>query len=133
MRALDTNVLVRFLVNDDAEQAAAAKNLLRRVEAAGDQLLVVTPVVLELIWVLEAVYDCKRAEILDALDNLTNLAALRFEHPERIRKLVVLGRSTPQELSDLLIGICGHDAGHQKTLTFDVDASKSALFERLIA
>jgi len=133
MRALDTNVLVRFLVNDDAEQAAAAKNLLRRVEAAGDQLLVVTPVVLELIWVLEAVYDCKRAEILDALDNLTNLAALRFEHPERIRKLVALGRSTHRELSDLLIGICGNDVGHQKTLTFDVDASKSALFERLTA
>ena len=56
MKALDTNVLVRFLVKDDAEQAQLVYTLFKQAENQKQQLFVPILVVLETIWVLQAVY-----------------------------------------------------------------------------
>lgn len=128
MKALDTNILVRFLVNDDKKQARKAKNIFEGAERHDQRLMVVTPVVLELIWVLSAVYEYPREEILDSLEQLLLLPVIEFEHPQRMRKLLSTGRSSSTDLSDLLIGICGQDMKSENTLTFDKDASKSPLF-----
>jgi predicted nucleic-acid-binding protein len=65
MLALDTNVLVRFLVADDEVQSARAARLVSRTIRDGDHLFVSDVVLCEVVWVLRASYGFGRAEIAD--------------------------------------------------------------------
>ena len=133
MKALDTNMLVRFLVNDHRKQAHKARQILEAAESTADQLLVVTPVVLELMWVLSSVYEYDRNEVIEAMNRLLQMPVLRFEHPERIRKMCMLAKSSSVDLPDLLIGVCARSLGAGATKTFDKAAGKSSLFEPIRA
>ncbi len=128
MNALDTNLLVRFLVNDDRKQAHKVKQLFETAERAGEVFMLTTVVALELIWVLSAVYECSRADILRALEQLCMLPIVHFENPTLIQRLISLGRDTTIELPDLLIGLAGQSLGCETTLTFDRKAAQSDLF-----
>ncbi len=79
MKALDTNVLVRFLVKDDVEQAQLVYTLFKQAENHKQQLSVPILVVLETIWVLQAVYHIEDHEILAALNDLLLMPVLLFE------------------------------------------------------
>jgi predicted nucleic-acid-binding protein len=131
VKALDTNVLVRFLVCDDELQATRVKRLLEEAEKKGEQVLVTIPVLLETLWVLESSYDCSRTAILDALEQLTLTPVFRFEERERINRMIRFGREESLALADLLIGLTALEAGCEATLTFDKQAAKSDLFELL--
>ncbi|MBP7867556.1 MAG: type II toxin-antitoxin system VapC family toxin [Acidobacteria bacterium] len=128
MKALDTNVLVRFLVNDDRAQAERVRRLLAGAEEEGESFLITLPVVMELIWVLRSVYGLDKAAILEALDALTLMPVLEFEQVDRVRELIRLGLKTRLELVDLLICICGRLSGAESTLTFDRKAGQEAGF-----
>jgi len=131
VKALDTNVLVRFLVGDDARQTACAKALVEKAENQGDALLIPSPTLVETIWVLQSSYGCSRSAILNALERLTLMPVLRFESFETVRALISHGRSSRLGLTDLLIGLHGREAGGEVTVTFDKKAAKSELFELL--
>lgn len=128
MKALDTNLLVRFLINDDQKQADKVKKLFEKAELSGDVFMVTTVVVLELIWVLSAVYECTRADVLLALEQLSMLPIVHFENLLIIQRLISLGSSTGNDLSDLLIGLVGQSLNCNTTLTFDRKAAQSSLF-----
>ena len=128
MKALDTNVIVRLLLNDDPAQGQQVKALLESAEADGERFLLSNPVILELLWVLRAVYDFNRNEILDALELLSQMPVFVFEHYPSLQELIRLGRTTRADLPDLLIGLTGLALGCEATLTF---AAKTKLFERL--
>jgi predicted nucleic-acid-binding protein len=70
MIGVDTNVLVRYGVEDDAEQTKRADSLLRRALAKGEAIFISEIVVCEFVWVLESAYRVRRAEIADTLANL---------------------------------------------------------------
>jgi predicted nucleic-acid-binding protein len=72
MIALDTNILVRYLLNDDEAQAEIAEALL----ASGKTCFIPITVWLELVWVLEC-YDCQRQDIAKALRHLLGLPHLQ--------------------------------------------------------
>ncbi|NCO41868.1 MAG: VapC toxin family PIN domain ribonuclease [Armatimonadetes bacterium CG_4_10_14_3_um_filter_66_18] len=131
MKAVDTNVLVRFLVNDDPRQAGRVRNRLKQAEAEGEVLFVPLLVLLETLWVLESAYDVGRTEILDSLDDLLLLPVLRIEEAAMVRRLTSVARQTSTGLADLLIGLAAQRAGCDGVLTFDKQASKSELFELL--
>ena len=67
MKALDTNVLVRFLVRDDTRQADIVYRVFKGAEESKGTLFVPLLVVLEVFWVLEPVYEISRIDILDAI------------------------------------------------------------------
>lgn len=69
-KALDTNVLVRFLVNDDEKQARITFRLFQQAEATKEKLYVSNLVILELRWVLGFSYEISRTDTLRALDQL---------------------------------------------------------------
>ena len=79
MIAVDTNILVRFLVRDDEKQAIAVYKRLKRAEQSRESLLVPLLVVLETVWVLKSAYRKSRDEILDALDDLRRMPVFVFE------------------------------------------------------
>ena len=84
MIGLDTNVLVRYLVRDDAAQAARADRELERDE----RFFIDSIVLCELVWVLEAGYGFSRPQIVDALERI--LAAAPFEIESRDLALAAL-------------------------------------------
>jgi len=74
MLAVDTNVVVRLLVNDDARQGAAARRLFE-----SDEIWIGVTVLLEAAWVLESVYELSAAGTVQALRGLLGLPNVRVE------------------------------------------------------
>jgi predicted nucleic-acid-binding protein len=131
VKALDTNLIVRFLVNDDKQQGAKVRRLFERAEESSERLFIAIPTVLETLWVLSVVYAFERSEILDALDLLTQMPVLEFEQYPSIRQLIRVGRESKADLPDLLIGLSGKYCGCDATLTFEKRLPKTGLFELL--
>lgn len=129
MKALDTNVIVRFLLDDDKTQARRVQELFEDGERTGRRFMVTVPVVLELLWVLSAVYELSRDDVLYALELLTQMPILEFEDYEGAQHLIALGRESRADLPDLLIGIAGRSRGCETTLTFERGLAKIGLFE----
>ena len=78
MKALDTNVLIRFLVKDDELQAKAVYKLFKKAESKAEAFFIPILVVLEIFWVLEAVYEISREEIIDSIDELLLMPILQM-------------------------------------------------------
>lgn len=131
MKALDTNVLVRFLVRDDEQQAKAVYRKFKQAEARKKVFFIPVLVVLETVWVLESVYEVTRQEILDCFDQLLLMPILEFEVQSAIRNFVSSAREYKTDLSDLLIAHCAKSSGCECVITFDKRASRFALFELL--
>ena len=129
MKAIDTNVLVRFLVNDEPRQSKVAHNLFYEAELARDRLYVSNMVLLETIWVLESAYDVDRESLLETLNELLLMPVLALESRELIQAVLVSARTGKADLSDLFIGHAAQLAGCETTLTFDKVAARLPVFE----
>ena len=77
--AIDTNVLVRFVVDDDPEQATAARTLLE-----GAEVFVSTTVLLEAEWVLRSSYRLAKPAVLEALKAICGLPGVVVDEPDRV-------------------------------------------------
>ena len=117
MRALDTNVLVRFGTADNPPQLERVSALLREASEKQETLYVSLPVVLELMWVLTSTYEVSRDALVAALDQLTQSA-----FPVASSRSTVSGTSCKNtllsrlDLADLLVAISGRHAGCSTTL-----------------
>ncbi len=129
MRGIDTNILIRFLVGDDELQAKKVYKIFKKTESEKDELFVPFLVVLDLIWVLESVYEIQRIEILESISDLMLMPILKFEHHSALQKFVQTARGNKYDLSDLLISHSAKAHGCETVLTFDKKASTFSLFE----
>ena len=131
MIAVDTNVIVRFLVRDDEKQAEVAYRRLKQAETNRERLFVPLLVILETIWVLESAYRKSRGEVLDALQDMRQMPVFEFEKDEVVERLLRDGRKYTADLADILIAhsaqLCGCDSG----ITFDKRAAKLSFFSLL--
>ena len=131
MKALDTNIIIRFLINDDIKQGERVKALFLKAEKNSDSFFVSYAVILEVLYVLDSVYSFSRADILNALDSLLSMSVLSFEQTGAVQALISFGKKSLIELEDLFIGLIAKESGCDKTITFDKKAAKSELFEFL--
>jgi len=131
MKAVDTNVIVRFLVRDDERQAQIVYRAFKQVEINKEALFVPLLVVIETIWVLESVYEISRREILESINDLLLMPILEFEAQSAIQSFISSAQETKIELSDLLIAHSSKLSGCNCVLTFDKRASKFGFFELL--
>lgn len=129
MKALDTNILIRFLVKDDELQAKAVYKLFKQAESKAETFFITILVVLETIWVLEAVYDVSRQEIIDSIDELLLMPILAFEAQSAVRRFISSARENKTDLSDLLIAQHVKNSGAGPVITFDKRAAKLDLLE----
>jgi predicted nucleic-acid-binding protein len=128
MIGIDTNVLLRFFeAGDDAEQTAAARQLVR------DQAPVfINPIVLaEFAWTLRRTFKLDRATIYDRLAGIIEAHEFRLAFPEAIGRAVKQYEEGAADFSDYLIGELNGAFGCDTTLTFDKAAGKSRVFRRL--
>jgi predicted nucleic-acid-binding protein len=119
VRGIDTNVLVRFLVRDDAEQAQTVRSLFERAEIENERFHVSGIVLCELVWVLRSRYRRDREEICSILDALLDIGLLQIQDRDLARQALEEFRKGPADFSDYLIGWQNRRAGCKETLTFD--------------
>ncbi|MEK6608130.1 MAG: PIN domain-containing protein [Myxococcota bacterium] len=114
MRAVDTNVLVRLLAQDDAAQLAAARTFV--AQGAWVSHLVLA----ETVWVLDGVYELDRAKIAAAIEMLLDHASLTLQDEQVVRSALHLYQSRPAVgFTDCLVVELARQAGHLPLGTFD--------------
>jgi predicted nucleic-acid-binding protein len=125
MIGLDTNVLVRYIMQDDAKQAPQATRLVESLSAEAPGFLPLVAVV-ELAWVLSSAYDLDRAQLVEALEGVLRTKELVIERAEMVWKALRTFQSVNADFADCLIAHSAASAGCEKTMTFDRGAAKSA-------
>ncbi len=115
MTGLDTNVLLRYLLRDDAAQAGRAQREIERDE----RFLIDGIVLCELVWVLETGYGFSRSEVVGALDRIVATAQFEIDGKDVVLAALADFRRSAADFSDCLIGRRNRDAGATDTVTFD--------------
>lgn len=128
MKAIDTNVLVRFLVNDDRAQAERVRQFFATAEQQHDVFYVPLLVLLETIWVLESAYQVKRADLIETLAELLLMPVLKFEQREAVQAMLDDVATTNLDLPDALIARSAVRMGCEGILTLDQKAARGPAF-----
>jgi predicted nucleic-acid-binding protein len=129
--ALDTNLLVRLLVNDDSAQASKVEAWLAKQASPARPAWVDHVVLCELAWVLERSYNFPRDDINACIAALLDHKHLKVESPSLVRQALALYASQNADFSDYLLAARAEAAGFSPVLTFDKKAAKSATHELL--
>lgn len=131
MMALDTNLLVRLLTNDDARQAAKVETWLRGNATASAPAYIDHIVLCELAWVLERSYGYGRGEVQTAIAALLVHDQLKVESPGLVRQALLLHVEGPADFSDYLLAVRAQAAGYAPVLTLDKKAAKTGTHKLL--
>lgn len=125
MIGLDTNVLVRYIMQDDAKQSPKAVKLVESltVDAPGFVALVS---VVELVWVLSTCYNLTRGQLVQTLELLLRTKEMVIDRTDQVLKAVRVFKTTSADFADCLIERIAVSAGCNRTMTFDVGAAKTA-------
>jgi predicted nucleic-acid-binding protein len=119
MLAVDTNVLVRLLTRDDADQVSAAEAFVSKGAWVSHLVLA------ETFWVLDSVYDLTRAQIATAIEMLLNHRELSLQDADVVTAALDHYRRRPAvEFSDCLVLEIARKAGHLPIATFDRNFAK---------
>lgn len=124
MPALDTNVLVRYLVQDNTAQMAAAKRLIVKCVSEKRTLFIPVTVTLELEWVLRSNFGYGKSETIRVLSELFSAAELSFESERALEVALELYRGAAADFADCLHIALAAQAGEQPLWTFDKAAAK---------
>ena len=119
MIALDTNVLIRFLVEDDEAQSRRATELIEGAVARDEQVFVSDIVMCETVWVRSSAYRFSRAEIVDALSQLLRARSVVFNSTDSIARALDAYRKEKGDFADYLIREHARSAGAETVATFD--------------
>ena len=124
MTGLDTNVLVRYVMQDDAKQSANATELVEAltVDSPGFVPLVA---VIEFAWVLSSAYGLDRSQLVAALEGLLRTKELVIERAETVWKAVRKYQGSSADFADCLIERSAAAAGCVRTMTFDKGAART--------
>jgi len=120
---IDTNVLVRFLVQDDPAQGAQAREFMTGL-SEGTPGFIAREVMVEVVWVLERAYGLSRTQIAAALEGLLEARELVVETSDRVAIALDRYGKGGAGVSDQMIALAGIGAGCEVTVTFDREAAQ---------
>jgi predicted nucleic-acid-binding protein len=121
MRAVDTNVLVRFFTKDDLRKYSEVERLLDACDRRQEQVFVSIPVLCELVWVLSIRYRQTKHQIEPILVGMLEDPLFKMEQESSVRTALDRYRTGKGNFADYLIGAIGVDAGCRDIVTFDRD------------
>ncbi len=124
MIGLDTNVLLRYLVQDDTAQSPRAAEVIERRLTVENPGFVSLVSILEIVWVLGSLYKRSNAQIVDHIEMILAADTLQVQNEQEVYQAVVALRTGSGAFDDALIGALGAWWGCSATLTFDQDAAK---------
>ena len=125
MIGLDTNVVLRYIMQDDEKQATKATKLIESLTAT-DAGYITLVSVLEIVWVLESSYDLAREQVAQALEGVLRSKQLVVEQADQVLRALRVFKSSKADFADCLIERSAAHAGCVRTMTFDTGAVKHA-------
>jgi predicted nucleic-acid-binding protein len=129
MIGLDTNILVRYLAQDDPVHSPKATEIMeRRLTEEGPGFISVVAMV-ETVWVLDRAYGISDHEVAAAIERILQTDVLLVENEQEVFAAMVALRDGNGSFADALIAALGTRAGCARTLTFDRQALRLPGFE----
>lgn len=125
MMGLDTNVVVRYLVQDDPKQAQIANRFIEKAVAHGEILWICQVTLCEVVWVLESCYNIDKGQLINVVKQLLRTQQIQIEKADVVwQALHDFSHHRGADFSDCLIG--RQNASHECafTYTFDKNAAK---------
>ena len=124
MIGLDTNVLLRYLVQDDPKQSSRATEIIEQRLTEQEPGFVSLVTILETVWVLKSLFKRSKQEIANDIEMLLAANTLELQNEQEVYNAVVALRNGAGTFEDALIGSLGVWRGCSATLTFDEGAAK---------
>ncbi len=125
MTGLDTNVLVRYIMQDDATQSPKATKLIDSLEPDRPGFISLISIV-ELYWVLSSCYSLGDEQIKQALDILLRTQQIIVDRAVELHRALRIFEAGKADFADCLIACTATSAGCEQTMTFDINAAKHA-------
>ena len=125
MIGLDTNVLVRYIMQDDAKQSPKATRLIESLDLENPGYITTVSMV-ELYWVLTTSYELTTGQAAQALDAVLRTKQFVVERADQVMRALRLFGDGKADFADCLIERAASGAGCTQVVTFDVKASKYA-------
>ena len=124
MIGLDSNVVVRYLAQDDPVQSRAANDLFERRLSERNPGFISVVAMAETVWVLERAYRLSSAEIALAIERILQTDVLVVEHEQEVFVAMIALKERRGSFADALIVALGAKAGCSRTVTFDRRAAR---------
>ena len=124
MIALDTNVLVRLLTDDDVRQSARARAVVSKAEADRESVLINDVVLAETMWTMARYYKLPRSKLAEIGRGLLDSGVFEFDNRACLEETMRLLASSSADFADCLIVARNAAAGCRSTLTFDAACAK---------
>jgi predicted nucleic-acid-binding protein len=129
MIGLDSNILIRYLTQDDPIQSAKATEIIEQRLTEENPGFVSVVAMVETVWVLDRAYDLSRQEIAAAVERVLQAAVLVVENEQEIFTAMIALKKGDGSFADAVIAALGFRAGCSCTLTFDRKALRLSGFE----
>ena len=132
MIALDTNLLVRLVTDDNPAQADQVRVALDAAVADGQTLMVSNIALVELVWVLGGGYNYTKAQQMQVIEALLMFRGLSFEVRKHVVHALKAWRGGEGDFADSLMGVSMRAMGCDHVLTLDKKAARSATHQLLV-
>lgn len=119
MIGIDTNVLVRYLMEDDPQQFRQAAALFSTIEKEGRQAYITSIVLCEVVWVLSRAYKVDSAGIAVALEKILLVTSFDIEDRALVKEALERYRKGKGDFADYMIGVNAHEYRCRTVATFD--------------
>lgn len=131
MIGLDTNVIVQYLMGDDARQSKQAQALINSLSVSNPGFVSLV-VIVELFWVLSYVFQLSKSEVSARLSRIARMSEFKVEKAAVLFRTLHLCDTTNAEFVDSLIFSLAKQAGCSAIFTFDRKAAKALGMQRIV-
>jgi predicted nucleic-acid-binding protein len=128
---LDTNVLVRYIVQDDPEHSKYATQFIEALCKEDNTIFISGIVLCELVWVLESAYEYPKKNIVEVLEKILRTREFCIHQPEVLWNAFHDYKKIAVDFSDSYIAYLNHANQCKHTVTFDKKATRLSLFKLL--
>lgn len=122
MIGLDTNVVIRYLTQDDPKQSAIANHIIEQELSEKNQGYITLISLIEITWVLESCYEQTKEDLINMLDLLLTIKQISIEKTDLVYLALKRFRTGTADFSDALITLVCEDAGCKRVVSFDKKA-----------
>ncbi len=131
MTGIDTNVLVRYLVWDDEQQARKAERYIEQAIKTDRKCFINLVVLCEMVWVLESAYKFKRDEISSVIEMMLKTKQFEIEKTDVVKRALKEYKNGKADFADCIIGLVNNEYGCNTTITLDKKLRSKPYFKVL--
>ena len=131
MIGIDTNVLVRYITQDDENQATIATEFIENYCSSGNKIFINHIVICELVWVLKKCYKISKPKTITIIEYILKISQFSIENPQIIWQALSDYKKGPADFADYVVSRTNKFHNCDETVTFDQKAGKSKGFALL--